>query len=142
MTPVSGAEVARDPVSHLAVIRVPEGIAPALSTWSPRRFDYPRFLLAADTIARRHVAPAGIRRIAESHHEPHLVGTDLGRFRDRARSPRARSFSLLTARSPAWSSSVMAVTQSFPRKPSWRSPIAWRGRGQDVPGDWAFRRRR
>ena len=49
VTPVSGAEVARDPVSHLAVIRVPEGTAPALSMWSPRRFDYPRFLLAADT---------------------------------------------------------------------------------------------
>jgi len=42
-------EVARDPVSHLAVIRTSEGIAPLLSTWSPRRFDYPRFLLAADT---------------------------------------------------------------------------------------------
>lgn len=47
-TPTSGAEIARDPVSHLAVIRVPEGAAPALPNWSPRRFDYPRFLLAAD----------------------------------------------------------------------------------------------
>ena len=49
VTPLSGIEVARDPVSHLAVIRVPEGLTPVLSMWSPRRFDYPRFLLAADT---------------------------------------------------------------------------------------------
>jgi hypothetical protein len=49
VTAVSGTEVARDPVSHLAVIRVPEGFAPALSVSSPRRFDYPRFFLAADT---------------------------------------------------------------------------------------------
>jgi hypothetical protein len=49
ITPASGSEVARDPVTHLALIRVAEGTAPPLSTWSPRRFDYPRFLLAAET---------------------------------------------------------------------------------------------
>jgi len=46
--PMSGAAIARDPVSLLAVFRLPEGAAPALPNWSPRRFDYPRFLLAAD----------------------------------------------------------------------------------------------
>ena len=48
VTVPAGMEVARDPVSHLAVIRVPEGTAPVLSIRSARRFDSPRFLLAAD----------------------------------------------------------------------------------------------
>ena len=76
--PMSGEEVARDPVSHLAVIRVPEGAAPVLSFWSPRRFDYPRFLLAADVTRERHITSAGIRGLAQSFVEPHLVGNDLG----------------------------------------------------------------
>jgi S1-C subfamily serine protease len=43
-----GEEIARDPASHLAVVRVPDGAAPAPPIWSPGRFDYPRFLMAAD----------------------------------------------------------------------------------------------
>ena len=42
-----GTEIARDPVSHLAVIRV-GGAGRPLPIWSPRRLEYPRFLLAAD----------------------------------------------------------------------------------------------
>jgi hypothetical protein len=41
-------ELARDPVSRLAVVRLPAQDVPALSMWSPRRTEYPRFLFAAD----------------------------------------------------------------------------------------------
>lgn len=47
-TIVDAVEVARDRASQLAVIRLPQGAAPALPTWAPRRPSYPRFLIAAD----------------------------------------------------------------------------------------------
>lgn len=44
----NAVEVARDPATQMAVIRLPGGGARAPSTWSPRRMEYPRFLVAAD----------------------------------------------------------------------------------------------
>ena len=44
----NAVEVARDPATQMAVIRLPGGGAAAPSTWSPRRIEYPRFLVAAD----------------------------------------------------------------------------------------------
>jgi hypothetical protein len=44
----NGVEVAHDPATDVAVIRVPGGAVPALTAWTPRQFDAPRFLLAAD----------------------------------------------------------------------------------------------
>ncbi len=78
VTPMSGEEVARDPVSHLAVIRVPEGAAPVLSFWSPRRFDYPRFLLAADvTRERTSLRPVFVGSLSPLS-SPTWSGHDLG----------------------------------------------------------------
>jgi hypothetical protein len=51
---VGATEVARDRASTLAVVRLPAGIAPELSTWTARRPSYPRFLVAGD------VSPAGV----------------------------------------------------------------------------------
>jgi hypothetical protein len=47
-TIVGVVEVARDPASQFAVLRVPGGDAPALSIWTPRRPSSPGFLIAAD----------------------------------------------------------------------------------------------
>jgi hypothetical protein len=44
---VGAAEIAREPASQLAVIRLPGGAAPLLSTWIPRRLSSPRFMIAA-----------------------------------------------------------------------------------------------
>jgi hypothetical protein len=45
---VAGAtEIARDAASQLVVVRVPGNAAAALSTWTPRRLPYPRFLIGA-----------------------------------------------------------------------------------------------
>ncbi|HWF83891.1 MAG TPA: PDZ domain-containing protein [Vicinamibacterales bacterium] len=47
-TQVIGAtEIARDPASQLAVIRLPAGAAPLLSTWTPRWLPSPRVMIAA-----------------------------------------------------------------------------------------------
>ena len=81
-------EVARDPASHLAVVRVPSGAVPAPTTWSPRQFESPRFLLAADTSA------AGIS------FRPVFVG------------------SLFPIDSPVWSGPVWALPASSDLAPS------------------------
>jgi hypothetical protein len=44
---VGASEVARDAASQLAVIRLPAGNAPLLSTWTPRRLTSPRMMIAA-----------------------------------------------------------------------------------------------
>jgi len=44
---VGASEVARDAASQLAVIRLPTGTAPLLSTWAPRRLTSPRMMIAA-----------------------------------------------------------------------------------------------
>ena len=44
---VGATEVSRDPASNLVVFRIAGDPAPSLSTWSPRRPAYPRFLIAA-----------------------------------------------------------------------------------------------
>jgi hypothetical protein len=50
--PGSGVEVvARDPASHLTVIRLPVQAPPQLELWSPRRLQNPRFVIAADASA-------------------------------------------------------------------------------------------
>src|SRR5690242_20202636 len=40
-------EVGRDRASHLAVFRLPDSAAATMVSWSPRRADLPRFLMAA-----------------------------------------------------------------------------------------------
>lgn len=58
-------EVARDRASSLAVIRAP-GMAPALSTWSPRS-ERPRFLIAAAAArSRAFIRPVFIPSLQES----------------------------------------------------------------------------
>ncbi len=51
---VGATEVARDPASQLSVIRVAggSGSAPSLSTWTPRRLAYPRFMISAAASTR------------------------------------------------------------------------------------------
>lgn len=47
-TPAGMEVVARDRASHLVVVRLPAGSPATLSTWTPRRLEAPRFLIAAD----------------------------------------------------------------------------------------------
>lgn len=42
------AEVARDPVSRLMLVRASQATGHAVTSWSPRQSDHPRFLIAAD----------------------------------------------------------------------------------------------
>jgi hypothetical protein len=37
-------------VSHLDLMRLPEGDVPAITAWTPRIFDYPRYLIVADVV--------------------------------------------------------------------------------------------
>jgi S1-C subfamily serine protease len=44
---VGGSEIGRDPASQLSVVRLSGVGAPMLSTWTPRRLPYPRFMITA-----------------------------------------------------------------------------------------------
>jgi S1-C subfamily serine protease len=44
---VGGSEIGRDPASQLSVMRLSGAANPLLSTWTPRRLPYPRFMITA-----------------------------------------------------------------------------------------------
>ena len=79
---LTGEEIARDPVSRLVVVRAAGDEAPAPSIWSPRRLDYPRFVLAAESTRDGTTL------------RPVFVG------------------SLISVASPAWPSPIWALPQS------------------------------
>lgn len=58
--PGGGALQARDPASGLALIRVSTASAPAFALWSPRRLDYPRYVIASDGPSLRPVFIGGL----------------------------------------------------------------------------------